>query len=211
MAKKVRNVPAIVLSILGIITVGFLISFVYMSINGKDYSSVYEQRISSGQITNPFTQFALSSGNVNPNEYDSVIINTTDGPKTILVKKGSINYTTSDIEKELVNYTTVLLKLYNLHNIPFTSIPPKVQVKIDNSQYYLEILDGEIIINEGVVDSPDILIETTSDAIINAVNNGGSIGDAISSGDVKIDLVANKLVLFAKGYLSLYNELSQYT
>lgn len=207
MTKKVKNVPAIALSVFGVVVLGFLIAFVYMSLNGADYSSIYQQKINSGEITNPGTLFALSSSNINPSDYENVSINTPDGNKTILIKKGLVNYSEADIEKELVTYASVVLKLYNLHNIPFTAIPPKVQVKIDNNNYYLEISDGEIIINSGIVSNPDIKIETTSDGILNVVNNGGSITDAISSGEVKIDILASKLVLFSKGYLELYNEI----
>ena len=194
------NVPAIVLSILGIITIGFLGSFVYLSLNGKDYSSNYLNAF------NPSSNFALSNGN--NSTYNTINISTSEGIKTIIIKTNTMNYSTSDIERALINYTSIILKLYNLHNIPFTSITPKIQIYIDNNAYFIEIINGNIIINNGNANGPDLQIKTTSRDILNMQENNIPIKDAISSGKIEIDIIADKFTLFAKGYLSLYNEIS---
>lgn len=208
MAKKPANVPAIVLSLLGIIILGFLISFVYMSLNGKDYSSIYTEKINSGEITNPLAIFSLVKESDDSGNYPTISVNTSEGEKKIVIKSKNINYTLSDIQKQLVDYTSVILKIYNLHNIPFTTITPKVQVYIDNNSYYIEVSHGDIIINYGVTPSPDIIIRTTTAAVIGGLESGTSAQQSLSSGAISIEMVANKIILFSKGYLSLYNELS---
>jgi hypothetical protein len=206
--KKPANVPAIVLLILGAVFFVFLISFVYMSLNGKNYSSIYTQKISTGEVPNPINSFSLFNG-TNANSTNTITINTSQGPKTIIIKMSSFNYTLTDVQKQIVNYASVILKLYNLHNIPFTTIPPKVQIYIDENAYFVEISGGNIIIYDGVIDSPDLVIRTSSDNILSALQNKESLKDVISSGKISIDLVANKFILFTKGYLGLYNEFSK--
>src|SRR5208283_1912870 len=179
MERRPVNVPLIVLGILGIILIGFLASFIYMSLNGKDYSSNYNSP------TN------LLNGNSSSYETINLL-----GNKTIVIEANNINYTLPEIEEELINYTSIILKLYNLHNIPFTSIPPKIQVYIDNNDYFIEVINGNIIINNGNVDSPDLVINTTSANMINIQQNNTPIQNAISSGEISIDMTANKFILF---------------
>ncbi|MCL5730024.1 MAG: hypothetical protein M1165_00445 [Candidatus Pacearchaeota archaeon] len=91
MEKRVRNVPGIVLSILGILTLGFLIAFVYMSFNGADHSQMYDQRIKSGSIKNPIEMFALQPVPLNLSGYEEIKLNTSDGEKSIFVNPRDLN------------------------------------------------------------------------------------------------------------------------
>lgn len=194
--KKEMNVPVVVLSALGIITLVFVASFVYFSLNGKNYTPVYEQKLQSGEIKNPISEFSLNSNNFSIGENKSLVID-----NNIL---SDVNK--SLIQESLINYASVILKLYNLHNIPFTSINPKVQVTIDSDSYYVEIVKGNIIIETGQISKPDITITTTRDEILKIADNNDYAKDSISSGKTNIELTANKLVLFSKGYLGLYKE-----
>ena len=194
--KKEMNVPAVVLSVLGIATLLFAASFVYFSLNGKNYTSTYEQKLQSGEIKNPINEFALDSANFSIGGNKSLIID-----EKIL---GDLNK--SIIQESLINYASVILKLYNLHNIPFTSINPKVQVTIDSDSYYVEIVKGNIIIETGQIRNPDAKISTTREEILKIANNNDYATDSISSGETNIELTANKFVLFSKGYLGLYKE-----
>lgn len=194
--KKEMNVPAVVLSVLGIATLLFAASFVYFSLNGKNYTSTYEQKLQSGEIKNPINEFALDSANFSIGGNKSLIID-----EKIL---GDLNK--SIIQESLINYASVILKLYNLHNIPFTSINPKVQVTIDSDSYYVEIVKGNIIIETWQIRNPDAKISTTREEILKIANNNDYATDSISSGETNIELTANKLVLFSKGYWGLYKE-----
>ncbi|MFZ1970826.1 MAG: hypothetical protein WAU65_01445 [Candidatus Nanoarchaeia archaeon] len=198
MAKKERNVPGIILSILGGVTLILAISFVYFSLNGQNYSYKYSGVNAPG---------IFAQSNEAGSGYETINIPGSGG-KTILIKTDVTNYSLSDIEKDLINYTSVVLKIYNLHNIPFTSITPKIQVKIDDIAYSLEVSSGNIIISDGYINNPDLMITTTSQDLLNLQENNISVKDSISSGKIRIDQVADKFTLFAKGYLSLFNQLS---
>jgi hypothetical protein len=200
--KKEVNIPVLILSIFGLVALVLAISFVYLSLNGKNYTNLYEQKLQSGEIQNPITEFALSSStDFSLDEEKSIVIE-----DSILEGLGDIDK--SLIQEALIEYASVILKLYNLHTIPFTSITPKVQINIDSDFYYVEIIKGDIIIKTGQTDNEDIKITTTREEILKIANDNDYAKESISSGKTSIEMIANKVVLFSKGYLNLYKEFS---
>lgn len=174
--KKVLDVPLIVISVFGIVTLILVISFIYFSINGPNYTENYREK--SGGIKN-ITEFK--------------IIN---------------NANLSNSQEEMVRYISIVLKLYNLHEIPYTTITPKIQVYINEDSYFVEIVKGDIIINKGETSEKDIKIKTTLDEMIKMKENENYAKESISSGKTTIEKIANDFTLFSKGYLNLYKELS---
>ncbi|MBI2043122.1 hypothetical protein HYT25_01910 [Candidatus Pacearchaeota archaeon] len=180
------NLPVIILLVFGLFTVGLGASYVYFSINGTDYSSLYSDRISSGEIKKPTTQFNQTTENnteSTENEINQLVI-----------------------DKDLVRYFSSLLKVYNLHNIPYTSITPKIQIYIEDTAYFEEIIDGEIIINEGERKDKDIIIRTNLEEMAKMIEDSNYLKNSFSSGGSQIETVADKFTLFSKGYLNLYKE-----
>ncbi|MDO8528304.1 MAG: hypothetical protein Q7S06_00215 [Nanoarchaeota archaeon] len=211
--KGVVNFPVIILSVFGAFALILLISFIYLSAHGKDYTTNYAERVQSGEIRNPISEFGLlfssSPTKEIPEGAEVIRIQTEDGEKLIIIEGdilGELNV--ADIETKLVNYASVVLKLYNLHNIPFTRITPKVQIYIDNAAYNLEVRKGNIIIEKGEAKNPDIIIRTTTEEIFKMIETNGYAKESISSGRTSIEMVAGKIILFSKGYLTLYNEFS---
>jgi len=208
--QKELNVPAIVLSVVGGIALILIISFVYMSLNGKNYTETYNQKIESGKIQNPISRFGLmfSDSQEIPQGAKVIKIQTEQGEKHIIIQADLGDFDISEVEKELVNYGAIVLKLYNLHEVPFTGITPKVQIYIDGNAYYIEITKGNIIIKDGETQKPDIIIRTTHEEIFKIIEDNKYAKESISSGKTSIEQVANKAVLFSKGYLTLYEEFS---
>ena len=190
--KGEADVPLIILSIFGLFTFGLGISYVFFALNGPDYSATYDEKISSGEIRNLAKEFNLTSGNEN----GKVIIKIDDVG----------NLTALDIEKEMINYAMVSTKLYNLHNVPFTSVTPKIQFDVGENSYNVEIKNGEIILDEGGIKNEDIVIKTTQEEILKMMENDAYAKESFYSGESDVELIANKFILFSKGYSSLYNE-----
>ena len=115
--------------------------------------------------------------------------------------------TAAEVERSLINYAFIILKVYNLHNIPFTSITPQIQVIIDSNSYYAEVSDGNIIIHDGAAPNPDIIVRTTSKEIVKMIADYNYARKSILNGKTKITIVANKFVLLSKGYLEVYLDL----
>jgi hypothetical protein len=207
--KKELNLPVVILSVFGAFTLILIISFIYMSVNGPNYTSDYLQKIQTGEIKNPIQEFALMfSEDIQeiPEDANVLKIQTDEGEKLIIVQAEMEDIDISDIEKELVNYGAVILKLYNLHSIPFTNINPEIQINIDENIYFLEIIKGDIFLSDGEIQNPDIILRTTNEEIFKMIENEDYAEESISLGKTSIELVANKFILFSKGYLNLYNE-----
>ena len=60
----------------------------------------------------------------------------------------------------------------------------------------------------GEVSKEDIVIKTTQNEIIKMVSDEGYARESFSSGNSEIKPVANKFILFSKGYSVLYKELT---
>jgi hypothetical protein len=208
--KKELDVPKIVLSFLGLTFLVLVISFFYMTLNSPNYDNSYIEKITSGEILNPITKFALAFQDNSleiPEGAEIIRIPTEEGEKLIIIQANIGEINISQIEKELVNYGAIALKLYNLRNIPFTTTNPKIQIYVDENSYWIEILKGNIIIYEGENGGKDIIIKTTKEEIFKIVENKNYVQQSFSSGKTTIELIANKFVLFSKGYLTLYKEL----
>ncbi|MFH1325780.1 MAG: hypothetical protein ABIH49_03375 [archaeon] len=207
MSKRVLNLPVLVLSVFSIIALGLLFSFIYLSVNGNDYTNVYLEKIQSGEIKNPIKSLGLILSEEEVSEEYQVI--ELEGGKKIIIKSQNVGeLSITDIEKASIEYASVLLKFYNLHNVPFTSITPKIQIYIDDNPYYAEVIGGEIIVEGGESESADVIIRTTNEEMFKMNDDETYARESFSSGASQFEKVANDFILFSKGYLSLYNEFS---
>lgn len=108
-----------------------------------------------------------------------------------------------------VKYILFQIKAYNLHNPPLSQETPKIEFQIEEDTYHAIIKDNQITVYKEEIDSEDIIIKTDKDEAIKMINNKEYIQDSFSSGKSTIELVSSKTTLFAKGYLNLYEELTQ--
>ena len=212
--KRTLNLPFIILSSLMAIVLILIISFFYLSIKGSNYDNIYLKKLEDRSIINPVKEFNIFSSQSSEEEIkeDATIIkiNTEDGEKQIIINSElPEGISKSDIQKELINYASVVLKLYNLQEIPFTKNTPKIQIKIDNDYYFIEVSKGDVFINEGITKKEDILIETTYEEILKMIENKDYARESVYSGKTTIKISASEFVLFAKGYLKLYEEMSK--
>ena len=181
--------PLVVLSVFGFIVLLLGLSFLYFSANGPNYDKLYQEKISSVNAK-PAMEFTINSSE----------------QKNITVKlEGSV--ASSNLSKEEITNALIHLKIYNLHNMPYTSDTPKIQLYVDNVTYSIEVLSGKIIIDDGIIKNEDVDMITTKDEILKMNNNESYARESFSSGNSKIKPIANEVVLFSKGYLTLYQDL----
>ena len=127
--------------------------------------------------------------------------------------KDYTNLYSTDVQRETIESLIVALKLYNVHEIPYTSITPKMQIYIKEdlyyvNSYYIEIVKGEIIVHDGETDEEDIIIRTTKEEVLKIIENKDYARESLASGGIIIEKVAGKFVLFSKGYTTLNNGFS---
>ena len=173
--KAEANAPVIILSAIGLIIIVLLGIFIYLSVGGTNYTNLYEEKIKNAEI---------------------------EKPKKIDELEGQVDY--GEIEKELIKYVLILLKAYNLNKIPFTSDTPKIQIYTDNNAYFAEVVNGDIFVESEIIENSDIIIRTTYEEMFKMAENEEYIEESFGSEKSSIELVSSKPVLFAKGYLSLY-------
>lgn len=162
---------------IGLIVILVISMFFYFSLAGPDYSSVYDEKTVSGEISNP-------------------------------VKGKSVETAVEEFSEYYIYYLLVLGKAYNLHNPPLSNDLPKIEIVVEDAIYNAVIEDGEIIIEEGGLKKKDIVIETTKEELVKILMDKDYVQESFGSGESSIKLVAEKSVLFAKGYLKLYTELT---
>lgn len=131
--KRELNVPAVILPlfILGVFVFVSVSSFVYFSLNGPDYTLGYKEKMETGEIKNPVQEFSLvfsDSSGEETNEGNVIRVDTEEGEKIIIINSDITGMDFSEIQKKMVQYTAVILKVYNLHEISFISITPKIQI-----------------------------------------------------------------------------------
>ncbi len=156
--KKEFDLPKILLSILELIVLILIISFIYLSANGnKNYNGIYSEHA----------------------------------------------------QKEVIKSLVTALKLYNVHEIPYLGITPKIQIYIRENlhfieSYYLEIVKGNVIIKDGETNEEDIIIRTTEEEILKIVNDTNYMKESLSTGKTTVEKVASDFILFTKGYPDIF-------
>lgn len=194
--KGPMNLPAVILSVLGIFVVALGV-YVYFALNGTDYTSTYSQRLSNGTIIDPIKEFQMSK-NISENKSLSDIIHFI----------GISSMDLGNLETKSINYMSVKLYLYNLHNVPLTNNNPKILVYVDDAEYSIEIIDGEIYVQKGIIENPDLVIRTTLDEVSKIIDNPEYAKGSINSGKTSIDITGSKITLLLKGYSKLYSLMS---
>jgi len=136
---------------------------------------------------------------------------TKSGSATVFVNpaKGlTIEEAVAKFNSTFVLYVLYSIKTNELHNPPLSSDQPKIGFKVDEDSYYATVKDGIISVKAGSISNPDIIITTTKEEAVKITANKEYVQQSFMDGKSEIELLASKTILFAKGYLGLYSELT---
>lgn len=111
-------------------------------------------------------------------------------------------------DESFIFYLLYNIKAYNLHNPPLSSDRPKIEVDVGDEVFKAVIDDGMINVSRGDIIGEDIIIKTSKEEVILMMDDKEYIEQSFELGKSEIVLVAGKTTLFAKGYLSMYTELT---
>lgn len=120
----------------------------------------------------------------------------------------SLEQAKASFNEEFIFYLLYSIKAYDLHNPPLSDDNPRIKIYVDELVFNAEIQDGVIKIGNDTLTDEDIAIKTTREEAVLMIRDKNYIKESFSSGKSQIDLIASKSKLFAKGYLSLYTELT---
>ena len=106
-------------------------------------------------------------------------------------------------DETFVRYLLYSIGAHKLHNPPFSSDTPKVEIYVGELVFNAEIDSGKILVN-GKLESKDMIIRTTKIEAIKMIRDRDYIEESFKEGRSTIEPVASKARLFAKGYAKVY-------
>jgi flagellar basal body-associated protein FliL len=124
--------------------------------------------------------------------------------------KTNISIEELEITEEFIEYILIKLNATNLlHKNPITRENPIINFKIEEKEYTAE-LDGKVIMSIGLSSEADIQFNSNKKTIAKSIlseNPAQVFRDSVAvEGTTTIEKIAGDTELFAKGYLSLYEE-----
>lgn len=111
-------------------------------------------------------------------------------------------------DETFVRYLLYSIGANDLHNPPFSKDTPKIEFYIDEEPYNAIVEKGIIIASNGEIEGEDIVIKTTKEEAVKMMLDKEYIKDGFSQEKSSLELVAGKVELASKGYLSIYTELT---
>lgn len=143
----------------------------------------------------------------NRGESDEKSAGTGSGVKLINPAEGlSLEEAVKKFDESFVAYLLINIKAYNLHPPVFGSDIPKIKIYVGGQAYNAEVTEGRIKVGKGEIAEEDIIIWTSAEEAVKMVRDKNYISESFKTGASKIELVAGKIELAMKGYISLYNE-----
>jgi len=115
-----------------------------------------------------------------------------------------------EFDSDYINYILAALGTGYLHK-SILGGNPFLELVLEDETWHAEIIKGMPNSALGSIDDEDLRITLSKEEAVKAILSedvGQFMKDSYSSGNLGIDMVANKAELFAKGYLDMYKELT---
>jgi hypothetical protein len=100
------------------------------------------------------------------------------------------------------------LKLSSLHNPPFSSDTPKIQVYLSGTSYSIEVISGKVSVKQSEIQNPDLIIRTNMEEAEKMYYDKSYIKQSFTSGKSGVEIVAGKVTLLLKGYDKIYSAIA---
>lgn len=181
--KKVLRVLIIIFSIVFILLVAFAAGFLIK----KPKIEIY--------LENPIAGIVLKYTNE---------AGYTD--KAEVIKEGVMEF-----NKDYINYILVALGVGYLHKSPLFE-NPLIEFDLAGDVWNSEIKKGMPDSRKGQIEDEDLRISISKEEAVEALlasNIEEFMKQSVANGNTKIEMIAGKTELFSKGYLDMYQELTE--
>ncbi len=180
-----KGLGGIIWLIVLVILILFVASIIiFVLFGGKNYDKIYEEKISSGILSNP------------------LIRNSSTG-ETFTVEESVERF-----DESFVYYILYSIKAYNLHDSFFDSEKPKIEFYIEDEIYNAIIEKGDIKVSKGEMLEEDIIIRTSKIEAVKMIQDKTYCEKSFQLGESSIEMIASKTELASKGYLEIYTSLT---
>ena len=115
-----------------------------------------------------------------------------------------------EFDEDYINYLLVALGVGNLHSmIGFGN--PIVEFNLDGEVWNSEVIKGGLNTRRGLNENKDLVISISKKEAVKGLLSSDLeqfMKDSVYNGNTQIEMVAGKIELFGKGYLSMYTQLT---
>ena len=142
--------------------------------------------------------------------YSNYKKNTNTENRNIIVNPAeglSLGEAVKKFDDGFIYYLLVSIKAYNLHEASFSDDFPKIKIMLGDEIYYGKVQEGKIYSGAGDIEDEDIVIYSSKEEIVKIMQDKEYAKESFREGRSKIELKSNKLELYTKGYLDMYDEL----
>ncbi len=155
-----------------------------------------------------FGSFGSKGGvSVMENPINSIVTSHTENgivDNDAVVKEGINNF-----NSDYINYILLSLGVGGLHKSVLGYGNPKVEFNMDGETWSTELVDGFLVTKKEGIDGPDFKLYMKKEEVVKALlspNMENFMKESLINGDTKFDIVAGKIELGSKGYLSVYDK-----
>ena len=113
-------------------------------------------------------------------------------------------------DEEYVNYLLVAIGTGYLHK-SILGGDPVIELVLGDEAWASEIVEGTPFSEKGEAENEDLKISLSKEEAVKAILSSDVekfMKDSVNNGDTKIEMIAGKTELFAKGYLDLYKAIT---
>ncbi|MFH1290532.1 MAG: hypothetical protein ABIH92_03930 [Nanoarchaeota archaeon] len=132
--------------------------------------------------------------------------------QTVVLTNPIINLTDEQaiqqFDETFVRYLLYSIGADQLHNPPFSSDIPKIEIEVSDDVFSAEIKKRSISVSPVSTSEKDIIIKTTKLETVKMLRNNNYVSESFAQGKSTIELITSKTKLFTKGYLKIYNRLT---
>ncbi len=117
----------------------------------------------------------------------------------------------AQFNEDFVLYLLYTIKAQRLHNPPLSKSTPKIEVFVDEDVYRAEVIDNVIYVGRGRFSAKDIVITTSAREAVQMLRDQSHIVESFAQGNSHLEIIEDKVTLFAKGYREIHNEVTKKT
>jgi hypothetical protein len=113
-------------------------------------------------------------------------------------------------DEEYINYLLVAIGTGYLHK-SILGGDPVIELVLGDEAWASEIVEGTPFSEKGEAENEDLKISLSKEEAVKAILSSDVekfMKDSVNNGDTKIEMIAGKTELFAKGYLDLYKAIT---
>lgn len=110
-----------------------------------------------------------------------------------------------------IDYLIFAIGGWKLHSPLFSKDTPKIKVVVEDEIYVSEIIGGEIKTEKKQTEEEDMVLRTEKEEIVNMIlasDMSGYIRQSVSEGKTSLEAKASRTILFSKGYLNIYKDIT---